>query len=144
MDLCVSLRHGEFLHSPHILPARQDAPSLDVMCQVHDFRLEEQALQRLKLQIKLLVPLKHHTHVLQVLLICATKDYDVIQVDHTICEVQLPQGVLHETLECHGCIAQPEWHVGKLVESKVTHCESCVLLQTWGHLNLPEAQLEIH
>ena len=66
-------------------------------------------------------------------------DYDVIQVNHTICEVQLPQGVLHEMLEHRGCIAQPKWHVGKLVEPEVTYREGCVLLQTRGHLNLPEA-----
>ena len=35
-------------------------------------------------------------------------------------------------------------HVGKLVEPEVTHCEGCVLLRFRGHLNLPEARLEIH
>ena len=114
------------------------------MDQLHNFGLEERALGRLKLQIELLEPLKHHTQVLQVLLLCATKDYDIIQVNHTVHEVQLPQGVLHEMLECRGCIAQPEWHAGKLVEPKVTHREGRVLLQTRGHLNLPEARLEIH
>ena len=73
-----------------------------------------------------------------------TKDYDIIQVNHTVCEAQLPQGVLHEMLECCGCIAQPEWHGDKLIEPKVTHHEGHVLLQFWGHLNLPKAQLEIH
>ena len=78
------------------------------------------------------------------LLLCAAKDYDVIQVNHAIHEVQLPQGVLHEMLEHRGCITQPEWHAGKLIEPEVTHCEGRVLLQFWGHLNLPEASLEIH
>ena len=78
------------------------------------------------------------------LLLCATKDYDIIQVNHTVCEVQLPQGVLHEMLEHRRCITQPKQHVGKLIEPKVTHREGRVLLQFQGHLNLPEARLEIH
>ena len=109
------------------------------MGQVHNLQLEKQALRRLELQIELPEPLEHHTQALQVLLLCGVKDYDIIQVDYTIHEVQLPQGVLHETLECRGCIAQPEWHVGKLIEPKVSHCEGCVLLQSWGHLDLPKA-----
>ena len=70
------------------------------------------------------------------------KDYDIVQVNHTVCEVQLPQGVLHEMLECCGCITQLKWHAGKLVEPKVTHCEGSVLLQFQGHLNLPEPNLK--
>ena len=62
------------------------------------------------------------------LLLCATKDNDIVQVNHAICEVQLPQGVLHEMLESCQHITQPKWHAGKLVEPKVTHCEGCVLL----------------
>ena len=58
------------------------------------------------------------------LLLHVAKDDDIIQVDHTVCEVQLPQGVLHETLEHRGCITQPEWHAGKLVEPEVTHCKA--------------------
>ena len=100
------------------------------MGQAHDFGLEERALGRLKLQIELPEPLKHHMQALQMLLLCVTKDYDVIQVDHTICEVQLPQGVLHEMLEHRGCIVRPERHAGKLIEPKVTHREGCVLLST--------------
>ena len=68
------------------------------------------------------------------LLLHAAKDYDVVQVNHTIHEVQLPQGVLHEML-----ITQPKWHVGKLIEPEVTHREGHVLLRFQGHLNLPEA-----
>ena len=57
------------------------------------------------LRIELSEPLEHHMQVLQVLLLCATEDYDIILVNHTICDVQLPQGVLHEMLERHGCVA---------------------------------------
>ena len=62
------------------------------------------------------------------LLLHATKDDDNIQVNHKICEAQLPQGVLHEMLESHWHITQPEWHAGKLIEPEVTHHEGCVLL----------------
>ena len=78
------------------------------------------------------------------LLLCAIEDYDIVQVDYTICKVQFPQGILHEMLEHHRCIAQPKWHVGKLIEPKVPHREGCVLLQSWCHLDLPDVQLEIH
>ena len=86
------------------------------MGQVHDFQLKTQALQRFQLQIELLEPLEHHMQALQVLLLYVAKDYDIIQVDHTIHEVQLTQGVLHEILECPWCIAQHEQHTGKLIE----------------------------
>ena len=68
------------------------------------------------------------------LLLCVIKDFDIIQVDYTICKVQFPQGILHETLEHHGCIAQPKWHVGKPIEPKVTHHEGHVLLHYRVHL----------
>ena len=55
------------------------------------------------------------------LCLCAAKDNDVIQVDHAVWEVQLHQGVLHETLEHHWCITQPKQHAGKLIEPKGTH-----------------------
>ena len=73
------------------------------------------------------------------LLLHVAKDYYVVQVNHAVHEVQLPQDVLHEMLEHHRHITQPEWHASKLVEPKVTHHEGCVLLQFWGHLNLQEA-----
>ena len=74
---------------------------------------------------------------LQVLLLPhVTKDHDINQVNHTICEVQLPQGVLHEMLECRGCVVQPKGHADKLIEPKVTHRDGRVLLT--------EARLEIH
>ena len=69
--------------------------------------VEERALQRLKLQIELPEPLEHHVQALQVLLLCAIKDYDVIQVDHAICKVQFPQGILHEMLERRGVLHSP-------------------------------------
>ena len=62
------------------------------------------------------------------LLLRVAKDDDIVQVNHAIREVQLPQGVLHEMLESHWHIKQPERHVGKLVEPEVTHHEGRILL----------------
>ena len=65
------------------------------------------------------------------LLLHAAKDDDIIQVNHAVHEIQLTQGILHET--------QPKQHAGELIEPKVTHREGHVLLQLWSHLDLPEA-----
>ena len=73
------------------------------------------------------------------LLLRAAKDDDIIQVNHAVCEVQLTQGILHETLKGCRCITQPKRHVGELVGPKVAHREACVLLQFGSHLDLPEA-----
>ena len=68
-----------------------------------------------------------------------TANDDVVQVNHAVHEVQLTQGILHEALKGHGCITQPKWHAGELIEPEVTHHEGCVLLLFRGHLDLPEA-----
>ena len=73
------------------------------------------------------------------LLLHVAKDDDIIQVNHLVCEVQLTQGILHETLKGCWCITQPKQHAGELVEPKVAHCEGRVLLQFGGHLDLSEA-----
>ena len=62
------------------------------------------------------------------LLLCVAKDDNIIQVNHTVCEIQLTQGILHETLKSHGVITQPEEHTGELIEPMVTRREGCVLL----------------
>ena len=76
---------------------------------------------------------------LQVLLLHVTKDDNIIQVDHAVCEIQLTQGILHEMLKSHGGITQPKRHAGELIEPEVAHCEGCVLLQLRHHLDLLEA-----
>ena len=62
------------------------------------------------------------------LLLCVAKDDNIIQVNHTVCEIQLTQGILHEVLKSHGVITQPEGHTGELIEPMVTQREGCVLL----------------
>ena len=49
-----------------------------MVSQVDDFQLEKWALQRLELQVKFLEHLEHHAEALQVLLLCAAKDDDII------------------------------------------------------------------
>ena len=92
-----------------------------------------------ELQVKFPEPLEHNMEVLQVLLLHVAKDNNIIQVNHTVREIQLTQGILHETLKSHRVVTQPERHVGESVKPKVTHCEGCVLLQLLRHLDLPEA-----
>ena len=57
-----------------------------------------------------------------------SKYYHIIQVDDAICQVQLPQGVLHEVLESHRSVAEPKGHTSKLVKPQIVHGESDVLL----------------
>ena len=65
----------------------------------------------------------------------------VVQVYQGIREVQLPQAVLHETLECRWSIALP---IGHMQELLATHREGGVLPGLLLHLNLPEPTLQIH
>ena len=62
------------------------------------------------------------------LLLCAAKNDDIIQVYHTLHEIQLTQRILHKALKSHWGVAQPKWHAGELIESEVTHHKCCVLL----------------
>ena len=81
---------------------------------------------------------------LQMFLLRTSKYYHIIQVDDTICQVQLPQGVLHEVLESHQSVAEPKGHTSKLVKPQIAHGESSVLFRPWHHLDLPESTFEIH
>ena len=73
------------------------------------------------------------------LLLGAAKNDDIIQVNHAVCEIQFSQCILHKMLKsCQG-ITRPEWHVGELIESEVTHRKGHVLLRLRTHLDLPEA-----
>ena len=99
-----------------------------MVSQVDDFQLEKWALQGLELQVKFPEPLEHNMEALQVLLLGAAKDDNIIQVNHAVHEIQLTQCILHKMQEgCRG-ITQPKQHAGELIESEVTHHEGCVLL----------------
>ena len=77
-------------------------------------------------------------------LLRTSKYYHIIQVDDTICQVQLPQGVLHEVLESCRSIGEPKRHTSKLVKPQIAHGESSVLSRPWCHPDLPESTFEIH
>ena len=62
---------------------------------------------RLELQVKFPEPLEHNAEVLQVLLLSAAKDDDIIQVNHAVHEIQFPQGILHEVLKVTGALHNP-------------------------------------
>ena len=47
------------------------------------------------------------------------KYYNVIQVNDAVGQIQLPQHILHETLECHRCVTQSEGHPGEFVKTQV-------------------------
>ena len=47
-------------------------------------------------------------------------------------------------LECRRCVTQSKGHPGKFIEMKVANHEHGVLLQLWGHVDLPKSTLEIH
>ena len=79
------------------------------------------------------------------LFLCMPKDDLIIQIDDTICQVELFQCILYQVLE--GCrhVTEFKRHLGKFMEAQVTNCECSVLLQLlWGHVDLPESTLKIH
>ena len=75
------------------------------MAQVTDFGTEEVIFGQLQFQTVLHESLQHGTETHQVFFLGLGVNDHVIQVYQGICEVQLPQAVLHETLECHWSIA---------------------------------------
>ena len=80
----------------------------------------------------------------KVFFFCMPKYDHIIQIDDTISQIELSQCILHQTLECHGCVTQSKGHPGKFIETKVANHECGVLLRLWGHVDLPKSTLEIH
>ena len=72
------------------------------------------------------------------------KDYHVVQVDKGISQVKLTKAILHEPLEHCRSITKPVWHPQELIHPPNTHCKGSVLLGFLSHLDLPEAQFQIH
>ena len=114
-------------------------PSLrDKMGQIGYFLMEEVAPRQLKLQVVLSELVKHHTEMLEVLRFCLQIHNNIIQVDDTICHIELPPKIVHQLLECCCCIAQSEWHLFALIKPKDAHGKCCILFQLQAHLDLPE------
>ena len=52
----------------------------------------------------------------------------IIQIDDAISQIELSQCILHQTLECCGCVTQSEGHPGKCIETEVANHERGLLL----------------
>ena len=59
---------------------------------------------------------------------CVPKDDHIIQIDDAIGQIELPQCILHQMLECHRCITQSKGHPGKFIETQIANREHGVLL----------------
>ena len=114
------------------------------MTHVTDFSAEEVTFRRLQFQAMLHESLQHGAEVHQVLLLGLGVNDHIVQVYQGVHEVQLPQAVLHETLERRWSIAQPVGHTQELVHAHATHCEGGVLPRLLIHLNLPKPALQVH
>ena len=75
------------------------------MAQVPDFGGEEVTFLRLQFQTVLHESLQHGTEAHQVFFLGLGLNDHVVQVYQGVHEVQLPQAVLHEMLECRWSIA---------------------------------------
>ena len=71
-------------------------------------------------------------------------DNHVIQVDQGVREVQLPQTILHEVLECCWSVTQTVGHAQKLVNAHAAHRKGSVLPGLLSHFNLPEPTIQVH
>ena len=114
------------------------------MTQVTDFSAEEVTFRRLQFQAVLHESLQHGVEAHQVFLLSLGVNDHIVQVYQGVREVQLPQAVLHEMLECRWSIAQPVGHTQELVHAHATHREGSVLPRPLIHLNLPKPTLQVH
>ena len=114
------------------------------MTQVTDFSVEEITFGQLQFQAGLHESLQHSEEAHQVFLLGLGVNDHVVQVYQGVREVQLPQAVLHEMLECHWSIAQPIGHTQELVHAHATHREGSVLPRLLIHLNLLKPTFQVH
>ena len=54
---------------------------------------------------------------------CMPKDDHIIQINDAIRQIELSQCILHQMLECCGCVIQSKGHPGKFIETKVANHE---------------------
>ena len=71
-------------------------------------------------------------------------DHYVVKVYKAIIEVQLPQAVLHDALECCGGIAEAKRHSIEFVKAVASYCKCRVLLGIFIHFDLPKSGVEIY
>ena len=114
------------------------------MPQVADFSMEKVTFGWLQLQAMLHESFQYGMKTDQVLLFGLGVDNHVIQVYQGVREVQLPQTILPEVLECCWSVTQPLGHAQKLVHSHAAYRKGGVLPGLLSHLNLPEPTLQVH
>ena len=114
------------------------------MSQIHDFFLEKGALQRLQLEIVFPESVENSPEAIQMVVQSPGVDHYVIKIYKAIIEVQLPQAVLHDALECHGGIAEAKRHLIKFVKAVASYCKRHVLLGVFIHFDLPKSGVEIY
>ena len=99
-----------------------------LMGQIGYFLMEEVAFRWLKLQVVFAELVKHCMEMLEVFRFHLQIHNAVIQTDDTICQVELPQTILHQLLECHWCGAQSEWQLFMLIKPEVANGECHILI----------------
>ena len=95
------------------------------------FLMEEVTFRWLKFQVVIAESVEHYMEMLEVFRFHLQIHDDIIQVDDTICQVELPQTIFHQLLECCWCIAQSKWLLFAHVKPKVANGECHIL---FGHI----------
>ena len=114
-----------------------------MMSQIVDLRLKHITLGWLQFEAMFLEVIEDHSHSLQMLFRHLRENYNIIQIDEAIGEVQFAQTVLHEPLESRQGVTQPERHTFALIQTHAAQCEGSILLCFLVHRNLPEPRIEI-
>ena len=145
---CPNLRksfwHRELFNRVHVIFARTHTFLGDMVRQIDNFQLEEVAFRGLQLQIEFSEALEHHSQAFQVLLLCAPKDNNIVEIDDAISQMQFAKSVLHQPLEGGRHVTQPKRHPGEFIKSQIAHGKGRVRLRSWHHLHLPKPGLKVH
>ena len=114
------------------------------MSQIRDFFLKKGALRRLQLEVVFLELVENSPEAIQMVVQRPGVDHYVVKVYKAIIEVQLPQAVLHDVLECCGGIAEAKRHSIEFVKAVASYCKRRVLLGIFIHFDLPKSGVEIY
>ena len=114
-----------------------------MVSQIVDLGFQHLALGQLQLEAVFLEVIEDHLHSMQMLFRHLREDYDIIQIDEAIGEVQFTQAVLHELLESRWGITQPKRHTFALIQTHAAQSKGSILLGFFIHGNLPKPRIEI-
>ena len=81
-----------------------------MMNQINELCPEQITLSRLKFEAMLAQAVKYNAHPLEMFLWSLRVDYDIVQINETVCQVQFTQTILHEPLKSRRSITEAEWH----------------------------------